>query len=163
MPADGDEGVAEGLLDVGCEGARAVMILVVALARPQADEAVLNGTLHKAGHVVVEWLETIGKTAQLVVAVLRTVVTLHGRIAEVDAADEPAVWGDIAAQEAAQTMVTTWTGDAVADDVGSSFLAETFFNLFFFHVFSSSFMLTPISGAKIIIMCHTCKDFSEKI
>lgn len=134
VPADGKEGGAEGLLSIGREGTGAVVVLIVAFARPEADEAVLDGTLHEAGHVVVERLEAIGKAAQLVVAVLGTVVTLDGGVTEVDAADEAAVRGYITAEDAAQTMVATGTGGAVADDIGRGFLAETVFYLFLLHV-----------------------------
>ena len=89
---------------------------------------------------------------QLVVAILRTVVALHGGVTEVDAADEAALWGDISAEDAAQTMIPTGTDRTVAYQIGRSFLAETLFNLFLCHV-----MIQFNSGAKIIKMWHIYK------
>ena len=44
-PAGGEEGLADGGFDVGGDGTLAVVVLVVALAGEEADEAVLDGTL----------------------------------------------------------------------------------------------------------------------
>ena len=54
LPAGGEKGGTKDLLSIGSEGAGAVVVLVVALALPQIDEAVLDATLHQAGHVVVD-------------------------------------------------------------------------------------------------------------
>ena len=55
-PAGGEEGLADDLLDVGGDGAAATMIVVIAPARKEVDEVVLDGAFQTARHVVVHLL-----------------------------------------------------------------------------------------------------------
>ena len=44
-PAGGEEGLADGGFDVGCDGTMAIIVLVVALEGEAADELILEGAL----------------------------------------------------------------------------------------------------------------------
>ena len=44
-PAGGEEGLADGGSDVGCDGTASAMVLVVAFAQKETDELVLEGAL----------------------------------------------------------------------------------------------------------------------
>ena len=111
------EGAADVGLNLGWEGTGAVVVLVVALAGIDADEMAFDGFLDAAGHVVIDGGEADGHADGLVVAIERTAFALHLGALEVDAADEQAVGGHIAGEDAVQTMLAQRTDGAVADDI----------------------------------------------
>ena len=68
LPAGGEEGLADETLDVGGDGTATAMVLVVALAREETDEVVLDGPLHVTRHVVIDGGKSDGHADGLVVA-----------------------------------------------------------------------------------------------
>ena len=96
--------MADGGFDVGGDGALAVVVLVVALAGEDGDEAVLDSALLTVGHVVVHLLEAEGHADGVVGAIPGTACLLHLRVAEVDGRDNGIVFGHIVLEDAAQAM-----------------------------------------------------------
>ena len=83
LPAEGEEGLADDLLDVGGDGPAATMIVVIAPARKEVDEAVLDGALQTARHVVVHLLEAEGHADWFVGTVVGAVRFLSHWISEI--------------------------------------------------------------------------------
>ena len=109
LPAGGEEGLADDGLDVGGDGAAAIVILVVELTVEMIDEVVLDGALQMVRHVVVHLLETKRHTDGLVWAILRTVLALHLGITEVDCGDNRIILRNIVLQDAAKAMLPDGT------------------------------------------------------
>lgn len=115
-PAEGEEGVADEVLDVGGDGALGAVVLVVAFAGEEADEVVLDGALQMAGHVVVHLAEAEGHADGLVWAILGAVGLLHLRVPQVDIRDDRVVLGYIVLDDAAKTVLAEGTYLALAND-----------------------------------------------
>ena len=114
------------MLNFGGERAGAVVILVVAFARIDADEVVLDGPLHVTRHVVIDGGKTDGHADRLVVAEQGTVGLLHLRIAEVDAGDVVPASGIITDENAVQTVLAQRTRLTEAERIGVCLRREDF-------------------------------------
>lgn len=124
-------------LNVRRKGTFAVVILVVALARVDIDQVVLDGALHATRHVVIDGGETYGHAHWLVFAKQGTTFTLHLRIAKVDAGDIEALLGFVTGEQAVETMLTKRTSRAEAGLIVVCLLCEDLFaglwGIFLFH------------------------------
>ena len=125
--AGGFEELADDLLDVGGNGTGAVAIAIVACAGELLDEAVLDGTLLPAWHVVVEKGEADGHTADLVAAVHGALGGLNLRMTKVDTVGDEAVLRDVGCEQCVETMLLQGTMFCEAGQVGPGFLTEDFF------------------------------------
>ena len=126
-PAGGEEGLADGGFDVGGDGTAAVVVLVVAFAREEADEAVLDGTLQMMGHVVVHPAEAEGHTDGLIRAILGTIFSLHLLVPEVDAGNDKVILGDIVLEDVAQAMFPKGAVVALTDSTFCRHFSESLF------------------------------------
>lgn len=129
-PAVGEEGLENGGFDVGGDGAFGAVVFVVALAGKEADEAVLDGTLQMAGHVIVHLAEAEGHTDGFGRTILGTVGTLHPGVPEIDRRDKRIILWNIVLQDATQAVRPHWADLALAD---SSFCH--YFSVFLFFCF----------------------------
>ena len=123
-PAIRLEGLSDITLDVGSEGTGAVVVFVIAFAGVDVDEVVLDGFLYAGRHVVIDSVEADRHTDGLIIAVHRTVVTLHLRIVEVDAVGESAVFRNIGGKDATETVLAKRAGRRVAYTIVRSFLCK---------------------------------------
>ena len=104
-PAGGEKGLADDLLDVGGNGTAATMIVVIAPARKEVDEAVLDGTLQTARHVVVHLLEAEGHADWFVGTVVGAICFLSHWIPEIYSRDNRIILRNIVHQDAAKAML----------------------------------------------------------
>lgn len=123
-PAASLESLADFLFYIGSEGTGTVVVFVISLTGEDVDEAVLDGALDTARHVVIDGGETDGHADRLIVAEQRTIGTLHQGIVEVDTMDEKPVLGIVAAENAVETVHTKRTDCAVADFIFFSVFCE---------------------------------------
>ena len=124
-PAGGEEGLADELLDVGGDGTATSVVLIVTLAREEADEAVLDGALQVARHVEVHALQAEGHTDGVVGTELRTVRSLHLGIAEMDGENRWIVLRNIVLQDATEAVFADGTTLALADGCFCCYFSET--------------------------------------
>ena len=128
MPAVVAEGLADIALDIGSEGTGTVVVLVVAFAGEEADEAVLDGALQMMGHVVVHPFEAEGHTDRLVGAILGAIFSLHPWVSEIDTGNNKVIHGDIVLEDATKAMFPDRTVLTLADDAFSHHFAEKVFS-----------------------------------
>ena len=126
-PAEGEEGLADDGFDVGGDGTAAVVVLVVAFAREEADEAVLDGAFQMMGHIVVHLLEAEGHTDRCVGAILGAIFSLHLWITEIDTGNEKVILGDIVLEDVAKAMFPKGAVVALADSTFCRHFSESFF------------------------------------
>lgn len=109
LPAEGEKSLADELLDVGGDGAAATVIVVIAPARKEVDEVVLDGTLQTAWHVEVHLFETEGHADWLVGTVVGAVCFLSHWISEIYSRDNRVILRNIVHQDVAKAMFFHWT------------------------------------------------------
>lgn len=97
--------MADELLDVGGDGAAATVIVVIAPARKEVDEVVLDGTLQTARHVVVHLLEAEGHADWFIGTVVGAVRFLSHWISEIYSRDNRVILRNIVHQDAAKAML----------------------------------------------------------
>ncbi len=114
-------------LNVRRKGTFAVVILVVALARVDIDQVVLDGALHATRHVVIDGGETYGHAHWLVFAEQGTSFTLHLRVTQVDAEDIQAILGFITGEQTVKAVLSQRTHLTEAGFVVVCFLCEDLF------------------------------------
>ena len=123
-PAGGEEGLADDLLDVGGDGAAATMIVVIAPARKEVDEVVLDGAFQTARHVVVHLLEAEGHADWFVGTVVGAVRFLSHWISEIYSRDNRIILRNIVHQDAAKAMLFHGTILTLAHSIVLSHFAE---------------------------------------
>ena len=106
------------------------MILIVALAREEVDEAGLDAALQVAGHVVVHPFQAERHTDGFGWTILRAVVALHSGIQQVDAGHHRIVARDVRTQNTAQAMLPDRTRLAVADGIAFRHFLKKLFSRF---------------------------------
>ena len=127
-PAEVEEGLADGGFDVGGDGAAGAVVFVVALARKEGDEVVLDVACEAAGDDVVHLAEAEGHTKGFTGAVARAVVALHPGVLEVYDGHDGVILRDIVLQDVAQAVFASGAAWALADATLLHHFAEKFFS-----------------------------------
>ena len=162
-PAGGEEGLADDLLDVGGDGAAATMIVVIAPARKEVDEVVLDGAFQTARHVVVHLLEAEGHADWFVGTVVRAICFLSHWISEIYSRDNRIILRNIVHQDAAKAMLLHGTILTLAHSIVLRHFAELVIpglDGVGFHCFV--FMFNIIMFAKLRRFYDVCKFFTKK-
>lgn len=128
LPAEGEEGLADGGFDVGGDGTATAVVFVVAFAREEGDEVVLDVACEAAGDDVVHLAEAEGHTKGFAGAVARAVVSLHPGVPEVDDGHDRVVLRDIVLQDVSKAVFAPGAAWALADATLLHHFAEKFFS-----------------------------------